>query len=79
MAHKVPFIVAELGADVDPFLLHIYSALAEKRARSHLAAHESRAGRTESRGKQLGGLRPKTALAMKAADDRAEALRPRSA
>ena len=30
MAHKVPFIVAELGADVDPFLLHIYSALAEK-------------------------------------------------
>ena len=30
MAHKVPFVVAELGADVDPFLLHIYSALAEK-------------------------------------------------
>jgi DNA invertase Pin-like site-specific DNA recombinase len=30
MTHKVPFIVAELGADVDPFLLHIYSALAEK-------------------------------------------------
>jgi DNA invertase Pin-like site-specific DNA recombinase len=30
MAHKVPFIVAELGADVDPFMLHIYAALAEK-------------------------------------------------
>jgi DNA invertase Pin-like site-specific DNA recombinase len=30
MAHKVPFIVAELGRDVDPFLLHIYAALAEK-------------------------------------------------
>ncbi|MGA8616435.1 MAG: hypothetical protein WB760_33020 [Xanthobacteraceae bacterium] len=22
MAHKVPFIVAELGTDVDPFMLH---------------------------------------------------------
>jgi DNA invertase Pin-like site-specific DNA recombinase len=30
MAHKVPFIVAELGAGVDPFMLHIYAALAEK-------------------------------------------------
>src|ERR1700731_3447490 len=30
MAHKVPFIVAELGANADPFMLHIYAALAEK-------------------------------------------------
>jgi DNA invertase Pin-like site-specific DNA recombinase len=30
MAHKVPFIVAELGTGVDPFMLHIYAALAEK-------------------------------------------------
>jgi DNA invertase Pin-like site-specific DNA recombinase len=30
MVHKVPFIVAELGTDVDPFLLHIYAALAQK-------------------------------------------------
>src|SRR6516225_1013521 len=30
MTHKVPFIVTELGADVDPFMLHIYAALAEK-------------------------------------------------
>lgn len=30
MAQKVPFVVAELGADVDSFLLHIYSALAQK-------------------------------------------------
>jgi DNA invertase Pin-like site-specific DNA recombinase len=30
MAQKVPFIVAELGADTDPFMLHIYAALAEK-------------------------------------------------
>jgi DNA invertase Pin-like site-specific DNA recombinase len=30
MAEKVPFIVAELGADVDPFVLHLYAALGEK-------------------------------------------------
>lgn len=30
MAQKVPFIVAELGADCDPFTLHLYAALAEK-------------------------------------------------
>src|SRR3978361_799463 len=30
MAHRVPFIVAELGADADPFMIHIYAALAEK-------------------------------------------------
>jgi DNA invertase Pin-like site-specific DNA recombinase len=30
MAHKVAFIVADLGADADPFMLHLYAALAEK-------------------------------------------------
>lgn len=30
MAHRVPFIVAELGAEADPFMLHLYAALAEK-------------------------------------------------
>lgn len=30
MASRVPFIVTELGADCDPFMLHIYAALAEK-------------------------------------------------
>lgn len=33
MASRVPFLVAELGADVDPFMLHIYAALAEKERR----------------------------------------------
>jgi len=28
--HRIPFIVAELGADIDPFMLHIYAALAQK-------------------------------------------------
>ena len=30
MAQRVPFIVAELGPDADPFMLHIYAALAER-------------------------------------------------
>lgn len=30
MAERVPFVVTELGDDVDPFLLHLYAALAEK-------------------------------------------------
>jgi putative ABC transport system substrate-binding protein len=30
MKHRVPFIVTELGVDTDPFMLHIYAALAEK-------------------------------------------------
>jgi hypothetical protein len=30
LADKVPFIVAELDADCDPFMLHIYAAPAEK-------------------------------------------------
>ena len=30
MTHRTPFIVAELGPDIDPFMLHIYAAVAEK-------------------------------------------------
>jgi DNA invertase Pin-like site-specific DNA recombinase len=30
MAHRVPFLVADLGPNVDPFILHLYAALAEK-------------------------------------------------
>ncbi|WP_428828035.1 recombinase family protein [Azonexus sp. IMCC34842] len=30
MVQKVPFIVADLGVDADPFMLHLYAALAEK-------------------------------------------------
>jgi hypothetical protein len=33
MTHRTPFVVAELGADTDPFMLHIYAALAEKERR----------------------------------------------
>lgn len=33
MVQRVPFIVAEVGADADPFMLHLYAALAEKERR----------------------------------------------
>jgi DNA invertase Pin-like site-specific DNA recombinase len=33
MSRRVPFIVAALGRDVDPFMLHIYAALAEQERR----------------------------------------------
>jgi DNA invertase Pin-like site-specific DNA recombinase len=33
MAQRVPFLVAELGRDADPFLLHLYATLAEKERR----------------------------------------------
>ncbi len=33
MAHRVPFLVADLGIDTDPFMLHIYAAIAEKERR----------------------------------------------
>src|SRR5688572_30681277 len=33
MAQRVQFIVAELGVDADPFMLHLYAALAEKERR----------------------------------------------
>jgi len=49
MTHRVPFIVAELGPNVDPFTLHIYAALAEKeraliseRTKAGLAAAKAR-------------------------------------
>lgn len=41
MAQRVPFMVAELGRDADPFMLHLYAALAEKERR--LIADRTRA------------------------------------
>lgn len=54
MAQRVPFIVAELGADADPFMLHIYAALAEKERA--LIADRTRAAlaRVKASGVKLG-------------------------
>lgn len=49
MASKVPFVVTELGLEIDPFMLHIYAAVAEKersviseRTKAALAAAKAR-------------------------------------
>jgi DNA invertase Pin-like site-specific DNA recombinase len=71
MAHKVPFLVAELGPDVDPFVLHLFAALAEKeralistRTRQALAA-------AKDRGATLGN--PKLHVARRSAVDAVKA------
>jgi hypothetical protein len=53
MVQKVPFIVAELGIDADPFMLHLYAALAEKERRLISERTRSAAAR-KARGKRLG-------------------------
>jgi DNA invertase Pin-like site-specific DNA recombinase len=54
MAQRVPFIVAELGAGADPFLLHIYAAFAE-RERAIISARTKAALQVKkAQGAQLG-------------------------
>ena len=54
MSHKTPFIVAELGPDVDPFVLHLFAALAEKE-RSMISKRTREAlARAKARGVKLG-------------------------
>ncbi len=57
MAQRVPFIVAELGRDADPFMLHLYAALAEKERR--LISERTRAALAarKAQGAQLGNRR----------------------
>ena len=76
MTHKVPFIVAELGPDVEPFMLHIYAALAEKERR--MISERTRAGlaAAKAKGTKLGGLNAKGIENQEAARERAEQLRP---
>jgi DNA invertase Pin-like site-specific DNA recombinase len=65
MAHRVPFLVAELGPDVDPFVLHLYAALAEKE-RALISERTKRAlAAAKARGIALGG--PKLAEAREVA------------
>jgi DNA invertase Pin-like site-specific DNA recombinase len=65
MSQKVPFLVTELGSDVDPFMLHIYAAVAEKERR--LIAERTRLAlqAAKARGQQLGN--PDLGAANKAA------------
>ena len=74
MSQRVPFIVTELGPDVDPFMLHIHAAVAEKE-RDRIAQRTKEAlAAAKASGRQLGdpniGKRNRDA-----ADEHAETLR----
>ena len=68
MVHRVPFLVAELGPDVDPFILHLFAALAEKERAMIATRTKAALAAAKARGVKLGG--PKLAEARKAAVER---------
>lgn len=71
MAQRVPFIVAELGADADPFMLHVYAALAEKERAMISARTKAALAAAKARGQSLGGFRGRAGTADDAAKARA--------
>jgi DNA invertase Pin-like site-specific DNA recombinase len=71
MAHKVPFLVAELGPDVDPFVLHLFAALAEKERALISTRTRQALSAAKARGVTLGN--PKLHVARKGAVDAVKA------
>jgi DNA invertase Pin-like site-specific DNA recombinase len=55
MAHRVAFLVAELGPDVDPFILHLYAALSEKERAMISVRTKHALAAAKARGVHLGG------------------------
>jgi DNA invertase Pin-like site-specific DNA recombinase len=82
MAQRVPFIVAELGADADPFMLHLFAALAEKERAMISARTKAALAAAKERGVKLGSPTLDRARAAAeqaratAADDYARSLAP---
>ncbi len=56
-SQRVPFIVAELGADADPFMLDLYAALAEKERRLNSERTRAALAERKTRGVKLGNRR----------------------
>jgi DNA invertase Pin-like site-specific DNA recombinase len=75
MSHKTPFIVAELGADADPFMLHLYAALAEKERRVISQRTKDALATKKAQGIKLGGLNAGGIKKRDEALERAESLR----
>jgi DNA invertase Pin-like site-specific DNA recombinase len=76
MMHKTPFIVAELGADCDPFMLHLYAALAEKERRLISQRTKDALAAKKAQGVKLGGVNAGSIATRDAALAFAETLRP---
>ena len=74
MAERVQFVVTELGADVDPFLLHLYAALAEKERRLISQRTRDALAAKKAQGKQLGN--PKLVAAATVAPRHCRRTRP---
>jgi DNA invertase Pin-like site-specific DNA recombinase len=65
MAQRVPFIVAELGADADPFMLHLYAALAENERRLISERTKAALAQRKACGRRLGNtVNPEEAAAL---------------
>ena len=73
MAHRVPFIVADLGADADPFMLHLYAALAEKERALISARTKAASAAKKAAGAKLGNPRAAEAAVKAHAAHRAAA------
>jgi len=56
MAQRLPFIVAELGRDADPFMLHLYAALAEKERRLISERTKAALAAKKAQGAKLGNI-----------------------
>src|SRR5215475_4322544 len=78
VVHAAPIpIRAEPGADVDPFILHLFAALAEKERAMIATRTRDALARAKARGVKLGG--PKLAQARRAAVEAIEASADRHA
>jgi DNA invertase Pin-like site-specific DNA recombinase len=75
MAHRVPFVVAELGPDVDPFVLHLYAALAEKERALIASRTKSALAAAKAKGVKLGNPHIEAAQGEAVASIKAEADR----
>lgn len=73
MAQRVPFIVAELGADADPFMLHLFAALAEKERKMISDRTKDALAAAKARGVKLGSPAIEKARASSIATNQANA------